>query len=185
MAHAALGVLDKFYTLPHLPAVALQYKDRAYFNRHAWAAARYYGIDNLACAQEHLQAAARYYPQGVPSGRFLQSLIYARDEHPSLSIAQAAVRFALQVLGQMQLPAHIERKLRARSHLVLSLHAGVSRPARLIRGIIRALILDPLLAVDRDLWAAASRLPRRLISRLGKRAALPVQPTQHEDSSLA
>jgi glycosyltransferase involved in cell wall biosynthesis len=164
MARAGLGVLDKFYAQPNLPAETLSYKDRAYFNRYAWAASLSYGVGKQAEATDYILKAAQHYPQGVAKGRFLQSLIYAKGEQPSRATAQAAVRFAKRALDQAVLPAGVRRKLRSRARLVLALHA-TDRRKDMVKGLAHVLVTDPALALDREVWSAALRLARRAGSK--------------------
>ncbi|HEX9987124.1 MAG TPA: glycosyltransferase [Chloroflexia bacterium] len=170
MARAGLGVLDKFYASPSLPAAAHGYKDRAYFNRYAWAASISYGAGKQAEARDYMLKAAQHYPQGVAKGRFLQSLVYAKSEQPSRATAQAAVQFATRTLDQALLPAGVRRKLRSRARLVLALHA-TDRRVEMVKGLARALMSDPVLAFDREIWSAALRLVRRAGSKYVMRSA--------------
>ncbi|HYP41507.1 MAG TPA: hypothetical protein VEX13_14200, partial [Chloroflexia bacterium] len=103
-------------------------------------------------------------PHGVAKGRFLQSLIYAKSEQPSRATAQAAVRFATHTLDQALLPAGVRRKIRSRARLVLALHA-TDRRIEMVKGLARALMSDPVLALDREIWSAALRLARRAGSK--------------------
>ena len=56
------------HTTP-LPAPAQEWRARAYFRRHIWAAAIYHGAGRADNATTHLQAAAQYYPLGLADGR--------------------------------------------------------------------------------------------------------------------
>ncbi|HYO51049.1 MAG TPA: hypothetical protein VEW94_14450, partial [Chloroflexia bacterium] len=170
MARAGLGVLDKFYARSNLPAKAHDYKDRAYFNRYAWAASISYGAGKHAEARDYILKAAHHYPHGVAKGRFLQSLVYAQSDRPSRATAQAAVRFATRTLDQAFLPASVRRKLRSRARLVLALHAANHR-FDMVKGLARALMSDPVLALDREIWSAALRLARRAGSKYMVRSA--------------
>jgi len=115
MVSGVLRTLDKFYALPSIPKSALHYQTRAYFNRHAWAASLYYGAGRIHNAQHHLRLAARYYPQGLATGRLLQSLVYAQQPQPNKADAEAAIRFVYKTLSNENLPSTIKRRLRSRA----------------------------------------------------------------------
>jgi glycosyltransferase involved in cell wall biosynthesis len=163
MIRAGLGVLDKFYTLPNLPASACPMRDKAYFGRHAWAAALYYGAQRLEPAGTHLRAAATHDPSGVVTGRFLQSLIYARSSQPTRATALAAIRFVQQTLAAAGISPARMKWLRARARLVWALHTGGS--VRRAIALAHALLAEPRLLIDPHLWAAARRLLQRAVSR--------------------
>jgi glycosyltransferase involved in cell wall biosynthesis len=174
MVRAGLGVLDKFYSLPNLPPVALRYRGQAYFKRHVWAVALYYGAGMLNEARDHLRQAAQSYPEGVAAGRFLQSLVYAEAEPPTPATAQAAIRFVQQTLANCRLPATTRRKLRARSRLVLALHTG-SRARRAGRVAWLALT-QPWLLMDAESWRAGIRLATRAARTLKVMASKRPRP---------
>jgi glycosyltransferase involved in cell wall biosynthesis len=157
MVRAGLGVLDKFYSLPNLPPVAFRYRGQAYFKRHVWAVALYYGAGRLNEARGHLRQAAQFYPEGIATGRFLQSLVYAGAEQPSKVNVQEALRFVQYALNGKPLPRGIRRKLRAYSRLVLALHTGAGRQMQ-VAEVAQALLAHPHLLANRDLWAAGMRM---------------------------
>jgi len=161
-----LRMLDKFYALPNLPKVALRWRGRAYFQKHAAAAALYYGAGRLDEASIHLQGAARHHPEGVATGRFLQSLIYSKSEQPSWADVQETLRFVDSSLRGTRLNRRIARKLEAQQWLVRALHAGNPRRVRGLQYIGRALFTDPGLLIDRELWGAGRRMLARAASRL-------------------
>ncbi len=154
MVRQGLQVLDKFYAQSGIPAVAQAARDHAYFNRHAWAAAGYYGIGQHDKAQRHLQEAARRDPFGVASGRFLQSLIQSQ---PAPADAEAAIRFMQTALPDRSLPPRPRRKRRAIAHLTLALQQARKQPIQALGNLVRALGSWPPLVADLDLWAALQR----------------------------
>ena len=91
-------------------AEAVEARDRAYFNKHAWAVAIYYSLGRLDAAGEQLRTAASLYPEGIATGRFIRSMINAKAQaegvQPSQEMVQEAVRL---VLREAKLP----RQLRA------------------------------------------------------------------------
>jgi glycosyltransferase involved in cell wall biosynthesis/2-polyprenyl-3-methyl-5-hydroxy-6-metoxy-1,4-benzoquinol methylase len=156
MVRAGLRVLDKFYAMPNLPVEALRYRHRAYFGRHAWAAAVYYGADRFEEAREHLRLAAQCDPQGVATGRFLQSMIHAGAERPTYHTAQGAVGFVRETLRGQPLATSARRKLRAYAHLTLAFHSGASI-RRQLGHVVSALLTYPGLVANRSLWASVKR----------------------------
>jgi hypothetical protein len=161
-------MLDKFYALPGLSEEVVRWKGRAYFQKYAAAVALYYGAGNLEAARTSLKKAAEHYPEGIATGRFLQSLIYSRASQPTLATAEEAVRFVRDSLKGERLPPAVKRKLESRSWLVLALHEG-GRMGRRARDLGRALGADPSMLVDRELWAVGGRLSGRVMSRLKAR----------------
>ena len=95
MVRAGLGVLDKFYALPDLPACAMQNRRRAMAARHAWAAA-VYGEGRARKTKAQMKEAARNDPASITSGRFLQSLIYSRSDRPRRGCGALGARLARQ-----------------------------------------------------------------------------------------
>ncbi|HKP53259.1 MAG TPA: glycosyltransferase [Chloroflexia bacterium] len=166
MVSSSLQTLDKFYTLPTLPGVALRWRGRAYFQKHIAAAALYYGASRMEEARAHLTRAARYHPKGVAKGRALQSLIYSRSERPSWETVQESLRFVDETL---HLSPRLSRKLRAQQWLVRALHAGSSRRVLKLRYVGRALLTDPFLIFDPGILGAGKRLLRRTSSQLWRR----------------
>ena len=168
MVGGVLRTLDKFYAQTNIPENALLVRDRAYFNKHTWAASLYYGAGNLAKAQNHLQAAIRRFPQGITTGRFLQSLIHANHQAggppPGSSDIDQAAHFLRRSIGQAGLPSATRRamlrKITARIKLLHALQSG--RPAQLAS----ALMYDPALVVDREVWSALRRKSAVILSRL-------------------
>lgn len=165
MVGLSFRVLDKFYGLSGLPAVALDYKDRAYFVRHAWAASVYFGLGRLEEARSHLRKAAHLYPERITTGRFLQSLVYAGGRAPTEEIAGKAVAFVLREVRTLNVPPHLRRRLRAKARLMVARHSSVGRFVRL-RRVAGALLRSPQLALDPEMWGAARRLAGRLRTRV-------------------
>lgn len=167
MVRASINTLDKFYARTDIPASAMRSRDRAYFNKHAWAIALYYGARRTKCAQDHLQIAARSYPQGIATGRFLQSLIHANQQAGGTAPGQAdiheAARFVQHTLAQAAIPPQIRRaisrKIAARTRLLLALHSR--QPAQMVG----ALLQDPSLLIDSEIWAALRRRTGSLLTR--------------------
>ncbi len=132
MLPAWLGMLDRVYARPDLPTAARRVRSRAYYERHATAAAMYYGLGRAEAAAEQVRAAARVAPARVAGGRFLQSLIASDPGGPSRPAAQAAIEFVQASLRGEPLPGGWARRWRARAHLVLALQreGGVRRRLR-------------------------------------------------------
>lgn len=164
---SGLLLLDKFYAGPDVPAEAQQLRNRAYFTRHAGATAVYYGAGNLDSARTHLEHALHYYPAGITTGRFLQSLIYSRSRPPTLAVAAAAIRFVCEEWVIQQLPPPVRRRLIARARLVLALHRRGG--ARLI-ALTQALLTAPWLIADPEVWTAGRRRFKQAGARLQRRA---------------
>jgi glycosyltransferase involved in cell wall biosynthesis/2-polyprenyl-3-methyl-5-hydroxy-6-metoxy-1,4-benzoquinol methylase len=168
MVRAGVGVLDKFYALPNLPAEASRWRERAYFRRHAWAASLYYGARRHDNAREHLRHAANVYPQGIATGRFLQSMVYAGTDNPSPETAIEAVTFARQALSGADLPPGIMGKLEAYAKVVVALHASKGKRVPLA-ALAQALVAAPLIATDHSMWTAALRAGLRAGKRVANR----------------
>lgn len=166
MVQSSLGVLRKLYEQPNLPEVILHNRRQAFAERHAWAAAVYYGEGKLQQAREHLQKAAAYSPRAVSSGRFLQSLVHARSQSPDSKTAREAVQFAMHTLDEISMPEKARRMLRANSYLVLAVHSGVRK--WLLPGLLaRAVMAYPGIVLNRKLWSQAARRARRLTGKAG------------------
>lgn len=166
MVQSSLGVLRKLYEQPNLPEVVLHNRRQAFAERHAWAAAVYYGEGKLQQAREHLQKAAAYSPRAVSSGRFLQSLVHARSQSPDSKTAREAVQFAMHTLDEISMPEKARRMLRANSYLVLAVHSGVRK--WLLPGLLaRAVMAYPGIVLNRKLWSQAARRARRLTGKAG------------------
>jgi hypothetical protein len=153
-------VLDKFYSVAGLPAVALDYKDRAYFARHAWAVSVYFGLGRLDDARHHLQKAAGLDAAGLTTVRFLQSLAYAGGRTPTESVAREATSFVLREMQSLNVPTNVQRRLRAKARLMLASHTSGGGLARM-RRMARALLRSPQLVLDREMWGVAARLVSR------------------------
>jgi glycosyltransferase involved in cell wall biosynthesis len=166
MVPSWLGMLDKFYARKDLPPEALRYRNRAYFARHAAAAALYFGRSELGAARDHLCAAARFDPQGAASGRLLQSLIYSRERRPSPATAREAAEFVQRVLRDGALPLSVARSARARALLIVAMHNDHSRPGQSLRALFRVLAADPAIVLDKELWVAAGRRISRAAARV-------------------
>jgi glycosyltransferase involved in cell wall biosynthesis len=78
MVRSTFRTLDKFYSMPDVPAVALPWKARAYAHRHAWAAINLYATGSPREARRHLVQAARLRPKSVTSPRFLRAITQVR-----------------------------------------------------------------------------------------------------------
>lgn len=161
MVRAALAVLDKFYASETVPREALEWKDRAYFGKHAWGVSVYYGLGRLDEAREHLRQAAVLYPEGIAAGRFVRSLIDSRAQaegaQPSSAMAREAGRF---VLREARLDKRLRSKLAARVRLVIALYAPGGRVGK-ARSIVTTLLKNPALLLDGEVWNAARRAARR------------------------
>jgi glycosyltransferase involved in cell wall biosynthesis len=168
MARTALAVLDKFYSCPSLPPEAIAYRDRAYFNRHAWAVSLYYGLGNLDEARREMQKAGSLYPEGIATARFVRTLVAARaraqDTVPTEQTAWEAARF---VLRGARLGKRLRAQLASRAALVVALYSHGGRGA-LLRGLAGALLRHPGLLWDDEVWRAAWRAAR---SRIGRPSA--------------
>ncbi len=171
MVQASIATLDKFYTQANLPTSVADARTQAYFNKHAWATSLYYGAGRTDSAQDHLRIAARYYPRGLATGRFLQSLIYARWSHPVEVDARSAIRFVYQTLSAEKLPSSVRRNLRSHSELLLALHT-VGK-ARMVGKAAYLLLGNPHLLTDRELWAAGRKRLLRIALKL--RSMIPGQ----------
>lgn len=167
MISSGLSVLDKFYSLPNLPVEALNWRNRAYGMRYAWAAALLYGSGEQEKAKNYLLCAAQYYPKGIATIRFLQSLIYARakGERPGKEAAQAAVRFVVWTLKRCRLPPNVTRKLHMHVSLVLAIHSGAGGRTG---GLVRTLLREPRLVIDPEFIASVRRAFLRAVKQIKK-----------------
>ena len=172
MVNGVLRTLDKFYSLPSVPTSALRCRAQVYFNRHAWATSLYYGAGRTDSAQNHLRLAARYYPQGLATGRFLQSLIHACHQAggppPGKSDINQAALFVRSSLAQTEIPfparRAIARRITTYTKLLMAFHSR--QPSKIVATVLTILRSDPLLVADRELWAVLRRRADRILNKL-------------------
>ncbi len=163
MASTGLAVLDKFYAMQSLPDVANEWKNRAYFNKRAWAVSIYYGLGRLDEARDELQAAALLYPEGIVAGRFIRSLVSARAEAEQMQATQRMAREAVAfLLKEAKVSERLASRLRRRARLLVALHAPRGR-SNVVKSVVMAFLREPKLAIDEELWSAAGRRARRII----------------------
>ncbi len=182
MVRSWLRMFDKFYSLPDVPQRARGARMQAFYNSHAHAVALYYGSGELDMARSHLRSAARYYPQEVARGRFLQSLIYSASPRPTQATAQAATDFVMRTLHDVPLQHSVRRRLDARARLILVMHAERGRRLNFIRGIVVTILSNPSLLIDAEIWAAVrQRLSKLIAGARGKSVArVLAEPTKNE-----
>jgi glycosyltransferase involved in cell wall biosynthesis len=77
MIRSTFRTLDKFYSMPQVPAVARPWRARAYAHRHTWAAVNLYATGSHMEAHRHVVRAARRRPKSVTSLRFLRAIVRA------------------------------------------------------------------------------------------------------------
>ena len=172
MVSGVLRTLDKFYALPSVPKSALRHQNRVYFKRHAWATSLYYGAGRVSSAQDHLRLAARYLPEGLTTGRFLQSLIHASYQTggppPGKSDIHKAALFVSRALAQTEIPSPtrraIARRITTHAKLLLAFHSR--QPTKIAATLLNILRSDPQLLSDPELWAVLRRRAGRILNRL-------------------
>lgn len=166
MINRSFAVLDKFYSQPSLPTLALEAKDQAYFNKHTWATAVFYGQRNLEDAAAQLDKAAQLFPEATIAGKLLRSLASARANAEGKAVGKQTIRDAAAFLRKEALanglPSSALNSLKAQARLTEALHdAGkIER----IGAVTATLLRYPGLIFSSEVRQAIGRLAGRISS---------------------